>query len=171
MLGVAMTSKVKRWSPLGEGILRRLSLVHRQRRSPSDSTGDPAASRGVATPDGPPSGAGMLREQGGGDAPAVVALVSEIPVVPVSTRASVVDDEAVVGLRWPLAHQVSEVTVTRAEAEDRYGDVFVDTERSMQVFREWLAKTRPAPGPGGLRRPLHFARVVRPTDAAYRLPR
>ena len=31
----------------------------------------------------------------------------------------------------------------------------------------WLAKTRPAPGPGGLRRPLHFARAVRPADDAY----
>jgi hypothetical protein len=59
------------------------------------------------------------------------------------------------------------VTVERARPGDRYGDVEVDTTRSMQVFREWLAKTRPAPGPGGLRRPLHFARAVRPADDAY----
>ena len=39
--------------------------------------------------------------------------------------------------------------------------------KSMEVYREWLAKTRPAPGPGGLRRPLHFARAVRPADEAY----
>ena len=62
------------------------------------------------------------------------------------------------------------VTVRKAAAEDRYGDIAVDTNQSMAVFREWLARTRPAPGPGGLRRPLHFARVVRPADAAYRLP-
>jgi anaerobic selenocysteine-containing dehydrogenase len=61
------------------------------------------------------------------------------------------------------------VKVERAHAGDRYGDVEVDTRRSMEVFREWLAKTRPAPGPGGLRRPLHFARAVRPSDEAYRV--
>jgi len=64
------------------------------------------------------------------------------------------------------------VTVTKAEPGDRYGDVFVDTNKSMEVFEEWLQKARPADshGPGGLRRPLHFKRVCRPVDAAYRLP-
>ncbi len=62
------------------------------------------------------------------------------------------------------------VTVEKARAGDRYGDVEVDTTKSMQVYREWLAKTRPAPGPGGLRRPLHFARAVRPAAEAYRIP-
>ncbi len=63
------------------------------------------------------------------------------------------------------------VTVTKAEAGDRYGDVFVDTAKSMLVFEEWLARTKPAGefGEGGLRRPLHFKRVCRPTDAAFRL--
>ena len=61
------------------------------------------------------------------------------------------------------------VSVTRAAAEDQYGDVCVDTKKSMEVYREWLKKVRPAPGPGGLRRPLHFARAVRPTAAAYRI--
>ncbi|HLU40185.1 MAG TPA: formate dehydrogenase, partial [Planctomycetota bacterium] len=61
------------------------------------------------------------------------------------------------------------VTVTRAEPGDRYGDTFVDTNLSMQVYREWVAKTRPAPGPGGLRRPLELKRVARPADSAYRL--
>ncbi|HTF89845.1 MAG TPA: molybdopterin dinucleotide binding domain-containing protein [Planctomycetota bacterium] len=59
------------------------------------------------------------------------------------------------------------VSVTRALAEDQYGDVCVDTKKSMEVYREWLAKARPAVGP--LRRPLHFARAVRPTAAAYRM--
>jgi hypothetical protein len=64
------------------------------------------------------------------------------------------------------------VTVTRAEPGDRYGDVYVDTAKSMAVFEEWLAKTRPAGqhGTDGLRRPLHLKRVCRPTDAAFRLP-
>jgi anaerobic selenocysteine-containing dehydrogenase len=61
------------------------------------------------------------------------------------------------------------VTVERARPEDRYGDVVVDTARSMQVFEEWLARTRPAPGPGGLRRPLWLARAVRPANEAYRV--
>ncbi len=63
------------------------------------------------------------------------------------------------------------VTVTKAEAGDRYGDVYVDTAKSMAAFEEWLAKTRPAGefGVDGLRRPLHLKRVCRPTDAAFRL--
>ncbi|MGE3171348.1 MAG: molybdopterin dinucleotide binding domain-containing protein [Planctomycetota bacterium] len=63
------------------------------------------------------------------------------------------------------------VTVQKAEPGDRYGDVFVDTGKSMEVFDEWLEKARPADrhGPGELRRPLHLKRVCRPTDAAFRL--
>ena len=59
------------------------------------------------------------------------------------------------------------VTVTRAEDGDRYGDVFVDTNRSMEVFREWMDRARPASG--DIRRPRHFKRVLRPTDEAYEL--
>ncbi len=60
------------------------------------------------------------------------------------------------------------VTVVQAHAGDKYGDVLVDTNKSMDVYREWLALTRPAPGPGGLRRPLWFSRSMRPVEAAYR---
>jgi len=38
----------------------------------------------------------------------------------------------------------------------------------MEVFREWLAATEARPL-NGLRRPLHFARAVRPADSAYRV--
>ena len=62
-------------------------------------------------------------------------------------------------------HQM--VRVERAGAEDRYGDIFVDTNRSFEVYQRWKALTRPAPGPGGLRRPLWMPRVVRPEDAAF----
>jgi len=61
------------------------------------------------------------------------------------------------------------VRVERAAPEDRYGDVYVDTNRALQVYEQWLNKTRPAPGPDGLRRPLWFARAVRPAPEAYRL--
>jgi anaerobic selenocysteine-containing dehydrogenase len=59
------------------------------------------------------------------------------------------------------------VKVEPALPGDRYGDVEVDTTKSMGVYREWLALTRPGPGPGGLRRPLWLGRAVRPADAAY----
>ncbi len=62
------------------------------------------------------------------------------------------------------------VTVERAAADDRYGDTFVDTNKSMEVFEEWRARARPAPGPDGLRRPLQFKRVVRPAEHTFRLP-
>ena len=60
------------------------------------------------------------------------------------------------------------VTVGKAEPGDQYGDTFVDTNKSMAIYREWLAKTRPATGK--LRRPLELKRVVRPVDAAFELP-
>ncbi|MCH7905702.1 MAG: molybdopterin-dependent oxidoreductase [Armatimonadetes bacterium] len=62
------------------------------------------------------------------------------------------------------------VTIKKADADDRYGDVFVDTNKSMEVYRRWLSMTRPAPGPGGLRRPLWFARHVKPAEDTYRVP-
>jgi anaerobic selenocysteine-containing dehydrogenase len=61
------------------------------------------------------------------------------------------------------------VCVTRARADDRHGDVVVDTEKSFQVYREWLAMTRPAPGPGNLRRPLWMPRAFKPHADAYRM--
>jgi anaerobic selenocysteine-containing dehydrogenase len=61
------------------------------------------------------------------------------------------------------------VRVVRPGPEDRYGDVVVDTNRAHQVYREWLAMARPAPGPGGLRRPLWLPRAFRPDASTYRL--
>ena len=62
------------------------------------------------------------------------------------------------------------VTVTRAEADDRYGDVSVDTKKSFEVYREWVDRAAAtAKHPGGLRRPMWFARAVRPTDDAFRM--
>ncbi|BDG61474.1 molybdopterin-dependent oxidoreductase [Caldinitratiruptor microaerophilus] len=59
--------------------------------------------------------------------------------------------------------------VTKARPEDRYGDIAVDTARSRAVFRRWLELTRPAPGPGGLRRPYWLMRPLKPSPRAYRL--
>lgn len=52
--------------------------------------------------------------------------------------------------------------VTKAGPDDHNGDIRVDTHKSMQIYREWLAMARPAPGPGGLRRPLWFKRPLKP---------
>ncbi len=59
------------------------------------------------------------------------------------------------------------VRVLKAEPNDRYGDVFVDSKKSMAVFRAWLKKTRPAPGPGGLRRPLWMNRPLKPVQEKF----
>ena len=61
------------------------------------------------------------------------------------------------------------VTVSKAEPGDQYGDVFVDTKKSIEVYEEWKGEAKPAPGPGGLRRPLWLNRPLRPKDEAYRL--
>jgi anaerobic selenocysteine-containing dehydrogenase len=54
------------------------------------------------------------------------------------------------------------VTVRPAEADDYYGDIYVDTDRAFEIYREWLEKTKPAPGPDGLRRPKWLKRPVAP---------
>jgi anaerobic selenocysteine-containing dehydrogenase len=59
------------------------------------------------------------------------------------------------------------VRIEPAHEGDRYGDVVVDTDKSLEIFHEWLAMTRPGPGPEGLRRPLWFARPVKPRASAY----
>jgi anaerobic selenocysteine-containing dehydrogenase len=61
------------------------------------------------------------------------------------------------------------VWIKPAAADERYGDVFVDTNKAFRVYQEWLKKTRPAPGPGGLRRPLWMLRPLKPAPEAYRL--
>lgn len=59
------------------------------------------------------------------------------------------------------------VKVMRASSQDHYGDIVVDTEKSMQVYQDWLKMTRPAPGPNNLRRPLWLSRAVKPATEAY----
>lgn len=59
------------------------------------------------------------------------------------------------------------VRIERAHAGDVYGDIFVDTNKSMEVYRKWLAMTRPAPGPNGLRRPLWMKRALRPSEETF----
>ena len=59
------------------------------------------------------------------------------------------------------------VRVTKPGPEDKYGDVFVDTNKAHEVYKKWLLKTRPAPGPDNLRRPLWLPRSYKPAAEAY----
>ena len=59
------------------------------------------------------------------------------------------------------------VTVEKAHPGDAHGDVFVDTNKSFEIYKQWLEMTRPGPGPGGLRRPLWLARPLRPADEMF----
>lgn len=61
------------------------------------------------------------------------------------------------------------VAVEPARPGDVSGDVFVDTNRSMEVYREWMRRTRWPVGPGDLRRPRWLGRPLRPADEAYRI--
>ncbi|MFT7518421.1 MAG: anaerobic selenocysteine-containing dehydrogenase, partial [Kiritimatiellia bacterium] len=63
-------------------------------------------------------------------------------------------------------------SVRKAKPDEVYGEVHVDTERSMEVYKEWLALTRPASkhSPDGTRRPYWLKRPLRPTREAYKLP-
>ena len=55
----------------------------------------------------------------------------------------------------------------QAAPTDRYGDIHVDLARSRQVYEQWKALTRPAPGPNNLRRPLWYARPYKPTPEMF----
>jgi anaerobic selenocysteine-containing dehydrogenase len=57
------------------------------------------------------------------------------------------------------------VRVRPAGEDDYYGDVYVDTDEAMDIYREWVEKTRPAGGPEGKRRPKWLKRpIAPPTD-------
>ena len=64
------------------------------------------------------------------------------------------------------------VSVRKAQAGENYGDVFVDTKRSMEVYDKWVALTRSAVdhSPDGTRRPYWLKRPLKPVKAAYKLP-
>jgi len=61
------------------------------------------------------------------------------------------------------------VCVSKAKSTDQYADVFVDTNKSHDIYTRWLSQTRPAPGPDGMRRPWWLLRPLRPTLEAYKM--
>src|SRR5260370_38729201 len=64
------------------------------------------------------------------------------------------------------------VRVRKAEASDKCGDIHVDTAKSHEVYRKWLAQTRPADrfSPDGERRPYWLLRPLKPAREFYKLP-
>ncbi len=90
-----------------------------------------------------------------------------------------------VGVHQNLAHAVhpdpvsgahcwlqKALSVRKARDGEALGDVFVDTHRSMEIYREWRALARSASdhSPDGTRRPAWLKRPLRPREEAYRLP-
>ena len=65
------------------------------------------------------------------------------------------------------------VSVRKAADGERHGDVQVDVQKSMAVYREWLALARSAVehSPDGTRRPYWLKRPLKPVREAYDLPR
>ncbi|MDX1413506.1 MAG: molybdopterin-dependent oxidoreductase [Candidatus Promineifilaceae bacterium] len=64
------------------------------------------------------------------------------------------------------------VNVRKAGPGENFGDVWVDTNRSMAVYREWVELTRSAVdvSPDGTRRPFWLKRPLKPVKEAYQLP-
>ena len=62
--------------------------------------------------------------------------------------------------------------VSKAGPDDTYGDVWVDTAKSMEVYQRWCDLTRPASthSPDRTRRPYWLKRPLKPTKEAYALP-
>jgi len=66
------------------------------------------------------------------------------------------------------------VRIEKPEVGEKYGDIYVDTSKSHEIYKEWLAMARPAPGPNGERRPLWFNRAFTPDKSdggCYYIPK
>ena len=63
---------------------------------------------------------------------------------------------------------LQKVKLSRPGAGEKYGDVFVDTDKSFAYYKKWngWAKERET-HPGGLRRPLWFKRPLKPKTRNY----
>jgi anaerobic selenocysteine-containing dehydrogenase len=59
------------------------------------------------------------------------------------------------------------VRVEKAQPGDQYGDVEVDTNKSLEVYERWLAMTRAPRRSDRLRRPLWLNRPLRPAAECY----
>jgi anaerobic selenocysteine-containing dehydrogenase len=64
------------------------------------------------------------------------------------------------------------VRVSRARTGDSYGDIHVDTKKSHEVYRKWMAMTRGARehSPDATRRPFWLLRPLKPAREVFNLP-
>ena len=64
------------------------------------------------------------------------------------------------------------VRVTPARAGDSHGDIAVDTARAREVYRRWMAATRPAGtySPDATRRPTWLMRPLKPSADTFAIP-
>ncbi|NCG20252.1 MAG: molybdopterin-dependent oxidoreductase [Rhodobacterales bacterium] len=64
------------------------------------------------------------------------------------------------------------INVRKALPNERYGDVYVDTKKSMAHYKKWLGYARSAVdhSPNGDRRPFWLKRPLKPVKEAYKLP-
>jgi anaerobic selenocysteine-containing dehydrogenase len=64
------------------------------------------------------------------------------------------------------------VSVERAKPGDAYGTIWVDRNKSRDIYAHWLAMTRSARAhsPNATRRPWWLLRPLRPTRESYKLP-
>jgi len=64
------------------------------------------------------------------------------------------------------------VRVRKADPSDNYADIHVDTAKAHEVYKKWLAETRPADrySPNGERRPYWMLRPLKPAREFYKLP-
>ena len=64
------------------------------------------------------------------------------------------------------------LSVRKALPTEKHGSVWVDTRKSMAVFREWVGYARSAArySPDGTRRPYWLKRPLKPTPEAYKIP-
>jgi anaerobic selenocysteine-containing dehydrogenase len=64
------------------------------------------------------------------------------------------------------------ISVRKAKPEEKHGQVFVDTNKSMEIYKKWHALTRSAVdhSPDGTRRPYWLKRPLKPVREAYKLP-
>ena len=65
------------------------------------------------------------------------------------------------------------VRVVPAGPGDRHGDIAVDAAKAREVYAKWLEMTRPAGqvSPDGLRRPKWLMRPLKPSAAAFVIPK
>jgi anaerobic selenocysteine-containing dehydrogenase len=64
------------------------------------------------------------------------------------------------------------VSVRKAAPGESYGEVWVDTQRSMDIYTQWKGMTRSAVdhSPDGTRRPAWLKRPLKPVAEAFKLP-